>query len=141
MIFIDPKGKNYNKYKGATILTPNRLEMIEACNLEKSNQHILEENGEKLLGELDLKYLLVTQGEDGMTLFEKNKETTHFPVEMRNVYDVTGAGDTVIACLAAAIGGGANFKEAAKFANRAAGLVIEKIGTTAITLEMLRQNG
>jgi D-beta-D-heptose 7-phosphate kinase/D-beta-D-heptose 1-phosphate adenosyltransferase len=74
-----------------------------------------------------------------MTLFERNKPTTHLTVEMRNVYDVTGAGDTVIACLAVCIGGGMDFTEAAKFANRAAGLVIEQVGTTAISMEMLNR--
>ena len=136
-ILIDPKGKNYAKYQGATMLTPNRSEVAEACNRENSDQSAIEEMGEKLLSELSLKYLLVTQGEDGMTLFEKGKQKTHLAIERRNVYDVTGAGDTVIACLAAATGGGANFLEAAKFANQAAGLVVEQVGTTAISLEML----
>jgi D-beta-D-heptose 7-phosphate kinase/D-beta-D-heptose 1-phosphate adenosyltransferase len=85
--------------------------------------------------------LLVTQGEEGMTLFERNKETLHIPVELRNVYDVTGAGDTVIACLAVAFGGGADFPAAAKFANRAAGIVVGQVGTTAISMEMLNQGG
>ncbi len=121
------------------MLTPNRFEIVEACNLEEHHQAAIEEAGSKLLSELGLKYLLVTQGEEGMTLFEKGKETIHLPVESRKVYDVTGAGDTVIACLAVAFGGGANFTGAAKFANRAAGLVIEQLGTTAISLEMLNQ--
>ncbi|MCY7346016.1 MAG: D-glycero-beta-D-manno-heptose-7-phosphate kinase [Pyrinomonadaceae bacterium] len=139
IILIDPKGKNYSKYRGATMLTPNRFEAAEACGSESYNQSLIEENGNHLLKQLSLKYLLITQGEDGMTLFEKDREAVHLPVESKNVFDVTGAGDTVIACLAAAIGAGATFLEAAKFANRAAGLVIEQIGTTAITLEMLDQ--
>ncbi len=138
-ILVDPKGKNYAKYCGATLLTPNRFEAAEACNLESDSQAAIEKAGGKLLSELSLKYLLVTQGEDGMTLFERNKPTTRLTVELRNVYDVTGAGDTVIACLAAAFGGGADFTEAARFANRAAGLVIEQVGTTAISLEMLNR--
>lgn len=138
-ILIDPKGKNYAKYRGAALLTPNRFEVAEACNLEADSQKALERAGDKLLSELSLKYLLITQGEDGMTLFERNKPTINLPVEMRNVYDVTGAGDTVIACLAVCIGAGADFAEAAKFANRAAGLVIEQVGTTAISTEMLNR--
>ncbi len=139
LIFIDPKGKSYGKYRTATMLTPNRQEFVEACNLTDHNQEAIEKAGSKLLSELELAFLLVTQGEEGMTLFEKNKKPIHLPVELRNVYDVTGAGDTVIACLAVAFGSGANLEEAAKFANRAAGLVIEQLGTTAISIEMLNQ--
>jgi len=138
-VLIDPKGKNYAKYKGAAMLTPNRFEVAEACGLEHYNQTLIEESGHKLLSELSLKYLLITQGEDGMTLFEQNRKAVHLPVESRNVYDVTGAGDTVIACLAVSMGAGADFLEAANLANRAAGLVIEQVGTTAISMEMLNQ--
>lgn len=137
LILIDPKGKSYLKYRGATMLTPNRFEVAEACGLENLNQDVIEETGQQLLEELSLKYLLITQGENGMTLFEKDRATVHLPVESKNVYDVTGAGDTVIACLAAAMAAGADFLTAAKLANRAAGLVIEQVGTTAVTLEML----
>ena len=139
IVLVDPKGKNYSKYSGATLITPNRFEMAEACQLIDYSQMLIEDCGIKLLNELFLKYLLVTQGEDGMTLFEKGKKTLHIPVEIRNVYDVTGAGDTVIACLGVALGGGAGFEEAAKFANRAAGLVVEQIGTTSISKAMLDQ--
>jgi len=138
-ILIDPKGKSYAKYRGATMLTPNRSEIAEACQIEGNSQLAIKETGDKLLSELSLNSLLITQGEEGMTLFEKGKLETHLTAEPRNVYDVTGAGDTVIACLAVAIGGGATFLEAAEFANRAAGLVIEHVGTTAISLEMLNQ--
>jgi len=136
-VLIDPKGKYYKKYRGATMLTPNRFEIAEVSQLEDYEQKTIEVAGRKLLSELSLESLLVTQGEAGMTLFEKNNSVSHLPVTARKVYDVTGAGDTVIACLAAAIGGGASFLEAAKFANRAAGLVVEQVGTTAISLKML----
>jgi D-beta-D-heptose 7-phosphate kinase/D-beta-D-heptose 1-phosphate adenosyltransferase len=136
-VLIDPKGKTYKKYTGATMLTPNRYEASDAIGSDDHDQIAIQKIGKKLLSQLSLDYLLITQGDEGMTLFEKNKKAVHIPVEMRNVYDVTGAGDTVIACLAVAIGGGATFLEAAKFANRAAGLVVEQIGTTAISLEML----
>jgi len=139
LIFVDPKGKDYFKYQGATILTPNRYEIAEACKMEQNNQSAIEIAGEKLISELELKCLLVTQGEEGMTLFQKDEESVHLPVESRNVYDVTGAGDTVIACLAVAVGCGVDFTEAARFANRAAGLVVEQVGTTAISMEMLNQ--
>lgn len=139
-VFADPKGKNYKKYSGATMLTPNQSELAEACGLSDFNQATINSAGNELLEELDLKHLLVTQGEKGMTLFEKRRKPLHLPVEPRNVYDVTGAGDTVIACLAVAMAGGAEFETAAKFANQAAGLVVEKLGTTAINQEMLNTN-
>ncbi len=137
LVIVDPKGKNYQKYRGATMLTPNRFEVGEALQLENLDQTTIEKAGREMIDEFDLTAMLITQGEGGMTLFEKNAQPHHLPVTARNVYDVTGAGDTVIACLTAAAGVGASFLEAAKFANIAAGLVVEQIGTTAITLEML----
>ncbi len=136
-VLIDPKGKYYKKYQGAAMLTPNRFEAAEVCHLEDFEQATIESAGRKMLAELSLESLLITQGEAGMTLFEKNDSISHLPVTARKVYDVTGAGDTVIACLAVAVGGGLSFLEAAKFANQAAGLVVEHIGTTAISLVML----
>jgi rfaE bifunctional protein kinase chain/domain len=140
-VLVDPKGKYYEKYIGATLLTPNRFEAAEVCQLEDTEQETIENAGRKMLSELSLDGLLITQGEAGMTLFEKEKQAFHIPVAARKVYDVTGAGDTVIASMAAAIGNGASFREAANFANRAAGLVVEQVGTTAITLEMLENAG
>ena len=137
-VIIDPKGKSYEKYHGATILTPNRFEAAEVFQLEDFEPPTIEEAGRKMIDRFDLAAVLITQGEAGMTLFEKESRlSTHLPVTARNVYDVTGAGDTVIACLATAIGAGADFLEAAKFANIAAGLVVEQVGTTAVTLRML----
>jgi rfaE bifunctional protein kinase chain/domain len=138
-VLVDPKGKYYDKYKGATLLTPNRFETAEVCQLEDTEQETIENAGHKMLSNLSLEGLLITQGEAGMTLFEKDKQVFHIPVAARKVYDVTGAGDTVIACMAAAIGSGKSFREAANFANQAAGLVVEQVGTTAITLEMLEE--
>ena len=137
LVLIDPKGKNYQKYKGAAILTPNRYEVADVLQLEDFEQPTIEKAGETMLRDYDLKALLITQGEAGMTLFERENSPGHLSVTARNVFDVTGAGDTVIACLAAAVGAGADFLEAAKFANIAAGLVVEQVGTTAITLAML----
>jgi rfaE bifunctional protein kinase chain/domain len=138
-ILVDPKGKDFSKYKGATLLTPNKFEFAEICNLETYNQTEIEEGGQKLISELALEYLLVTQGEEGMTLIQNNKAARHLHAESRNVYDVTGAGDTVISSLAVAIGNGFDILEAAKFANQAAGLVVEQVGTTTISLQMLEQ--
>lgn len=139
LVIVDPKGKNYQKYRGATILTPNRFEVAEALQLEDYEQSTIEKAGRRMIEEFDLEALLITQGEAGMTLFENKDQTQHLTVTARNVYDVTGAGDTVIACLTVAAGIGESFLEAAKFANVAAGLVVEQIGTTAVTLEMLEK--
>jgi len=138
IVLIDPKGKDYTKYSGATLLTPNQFELIQACNLDSCKQTTIEEAGSNLLGKLSLNNLLVTQGGDGMTLFRQNQLPEHLPALARNVYDVTGAGDTVIATLGVALANGLDTLAAAKLANVAAGLIVEQIGTTAITLEMLK---
>ena len=136
-ILVDPKGKDYSKYKGATLLTPNQKEATEACGFEDFEENLVEKAGKTLLGKFSNDSVLITQGEKGMTLFQADGAIHRFEALARNVYDVTGAGDTVIATLAVAIGAGLNFFEAARIANIAAGLVVEQIGTTAITLEML----
>ena len=138
LILVDPKGKDFAKYKGASVLTPNRREAAEAAHLDESGSDLVKKAGRKLLEDLTLEALLITQGEDGMTLFENKSEVFHLPASARQVYDVTGAGDTVIGSFAAGIAAGMNYLEAAKFANLAAGLVVEHIGTTAINVEMLR---
>jgi len=139
-VLIDPKGKNYNKYKGATILTPNLKEIAEACGVDESEPGILERAGKQLLETLDLKALLITQGEEGMTLLEKNKKSIHLTARARKVYDVTGAGDTVIATLGVAIGAGLSLVESSKAANIAAGIVVEQVGTSTINFEELNNS-
>ena len=136
-ILVDPKGKDYLKYKGATLLTPNQKEASDASGFEDFEANLVEKAGQMLLKEICTDSVLITQGEKGMTLFENDGEIYRFDALARKVYDVTGAGDTVIATLAVAIGAGMNFFEAARIANIAAGLVVEQIGTTAITSEML----
>ncbi|MDQ2745849.1 MAG: D-glycero-beta-D-manno-heptose-7-phosphate kinase, partial [Acidobacteriota bacterium] len=121
MVIVDPKGKNYRKYSGATILTPNRYEAAEVHPMPDFEQAAIAAAGRQIIADFDLEALLITQGEAGMTLFERDEAARHLSVTARKVYDVTGAGDTVIACLAAAVGSGASFAEAAKFANIAAG--------------------
>ncbi|MBK8304361.1 MAG: D-glycero-beta-D-manno-heptose-7-phosphate kinase [Chloracidobacterium sp.] len=138
-VLVDPKGKDYTKYCAASLLTPNRREAADACGLEENTQQMVDIAGNKLLTDLNLNSVLITQGEDGMTLFRKNGEPFHLNTLAREVYDVTGAGDTVIASLAVAIGSGADLETAAKIANTAAGLVVEQVGTTAISLTELRK--
>ncbi len=138
-VLVDPKGKDYTKYRAASLLTPNRREAADACGLEENTQQMVDIAGNKLLTDLNLNSVLITQGEDGMTLFRKKGEPFHLNTLAREVYDVTGAGDTVIASLAVAIGSGAKLETAAKIANTAAGLVVEQVGTTAITLKDLQK--
>jgi rfaE bifunctional protein kinase chain/domain len=136
-ILVDPKGKDYTKYRDANLLTPNRKEAVEACNLEESEKDLIEKAGTMLLDKISTEAILITQGEKGMTLFQKEGESHNYNALARKVYDVTGAGDTVIATLAVAIGAGLDYFEAANLANIAAGLVVEQIGTTSITNVML----
>jgi rfaE bifunctional protein kinase chain/domain len=138
-VLVDPKGRDYRKYRGATILTPNRREAADACGLEENTQDMVDIAGNRLLTDLDLQSVLVTQGEDGMTLFRTGQKPYHLHTLARDVYDVTGAGDTVIASLAVAIAAGADAAVAAEIANVAAGIVVEQVGTTAISLKGLRE--
>ena len=137
-VLVDPKGKNYSKYHGASLLTPNRQEAAEACNLEENGQDVIEVSGRRLMSDHKFDAVLITQGEQGMTLFNGKKDAVHFPAMARQVYDVTGAGDTVIATLAASIGAGADLEQAAKLANIAAGIVVEQVGTTTIKASELK---
>lgn len=138
IILIDPKGRDYSKYMGADIITPNRFEAAMACNLQPDGQSVVEEAGRTLLRKLKLGSVLITQGEDGMTLFQKNGKSVHLDALARKVYDVTGAGDTVIAALGVSLGSGADLLEASEVANISAGIVVEEIGTTTITLKKLQ---
>jgi rfaE bifunctional protein kinase chain/domain len=133
-ILVDPKGKDYRKYNGVSLVTPNRREAAEASNLSENTPSVVEIAGNMLLNELNVEFLLITQGEEGMTLFRRNSTPKHFPTAAREVYDVTGAGDTVIASLAVALGAGLDIETATHIANMSAGSVVEQIGTTAITL-------
>ncbi len=131
-VIFDPKGKDFSKYRGATCITPNQREALEACR--KAND--VDEAGRMLLEYLELECVLITQGEKGMTLFERGSKS-FFPALARKVYDVTGAGDTVTATFATAVACGACYKRAAEIANIAAGLVVEEVGTTAIKKDNL----
>jgi D-beta-D-heptose 7-phosphate kinase/D-beta-D-heptose 1-phosphate adenosyltransferase len=136
-VLVDPKGKDFSKYAGASLLTPNRREAAEACHLESESQDLIEKAGSKILSELDLEALLITQSEDGMTLFTRGGDPEHLEAAAREIYDVTGAGDTVIACLGSAMAAGADCLAAAKIANIGAGIVIRQLGTTHITADRL----
>lgn len=138
LVLVDPKGKSFSKYTNADIITPNQREVAEACGMEKDDCESIEKYGKKLIAELNLKSLLVTRGENGMMLLEKKKKALTLKALAREVYDVTGAGDTVIATLAVALSKGLTVAAASELANVAAGLVVEQVGTTAIKYENLR---
>jgi rfaE bifunctional protein kinase chain/domain len=129
-VLVDPKGEDYSRYKNASIITPNLAELREVVGTWKDEKD-LKSRAQALRGKLGLEALLLTRGEDGMTLFGKNRATT-IKAEAREVFDVTGAGDTVIATLAVMLAAGAKLDAAVRLANRAAGIVVGKLGTAAV---------
>ncbi len=137
-ILIDPKGSNFSRYRGASIITPNLVE-FEAVVGPCADHTALAEKGERLRQELALEALLITRGEQGMTLLQKAQAPLHLPTEAREVFDVTGAGDTVIAVLGAALAAGNPLKEATLLANLAAGIVVGKLGTACVTRNELQR--
>ena len=137
-VLVDPKGTDFSRYRGATLLTPN-LHELEAVVGACPSEHVLVEKASALMAELDLQALLVTRGEQGMTLLRPGESELHLPARAREVFDVTGAGDTVIAVLAASIASGCSLAEATGLANLAAGLVVAKLGTATISGPELRR--
>ncbi|MGZ3594076.1 MAG: D-glycero-beta-D-manno-heptose-7-phosphate kinase [Syntrophales bacterium] len=140
-VCVDPKQNDFFLYRGFDIVTPNHHEAARAAGLDLIDGNDIVKMGETILRKFDFKALLVTRGEEGMDLFESNDKTTHtaFPAEAREVFDVTGAGDTVIGVLALCVASGATFKEAAALANIAAGIVVGKVGTATISLDELKE--
>jgi D-beta-D-heptose 7-phosphate kinase/D-beta-D-heptose 1-phosphate adenosyltransferase len=138
-IIVDPKGRSYERYRGATLLTPNIKELGEAVSVTLRSHTDIVEAGRMLCRTLSIEALLVTQGPDGMTLITLS-ETHHIPTEAREVFDVSGAGDTVVATLAVALSNGSSLFDAACLANKAAGIVVGKSGTATVTMDELRQN-
>lgn len=132
-VLVDPKGSDFRRYAGATVLTPNLREFEQVAGVCGSDSE-LAEKGERLRRELDLAALLITRGERGMTLIQEEPPgVVHAAARAHEVYDVTGAGDTVIAALAAALVSGYALPAAMQYANAAAGLVVEKLGTATVT--------
>jgi len=131
-VLVDPKGTDFERYRGATLLTPN-LSEFEAVVGECKTENEIVSKGKALLVELDLDAMLVTRSEQGMTLLRRNHEEFHLPTRAREVYDVTGAGDTVIATLALAIAAKAEYTQASALANIAAGIVVGKLGTSTVS--------
>jgi rfaE bifunctional protein kinase chain/domain len=134
-LLVDPKGDDFARYKGASILTPNRSELIRIIGNWKSEEE-LTTKAQNLRRSLDLEALLLTRSEEGMTLYQDN-EVVNFPAVAREVFDVSGAGDTVIATLAVMLGNGVALAEAVRIANLAGGIVVGKLGTATVTREEL----
>lgn len=131
-ILVDPKGTDFERYRGATLLTPNMSEfeaVVGACH----NEEQIIEKGYELIKRFDLKALLVTRSEKGMTLLQLDKPVYHLPTHAKEVFDVTGAGDTVIATLATALAAGQSLEESCFLANAAAGVVVGKLGTSTVS--------
>ncbi|MCX8711160.1 bifunctional D-glycero-beta-D-manno-heptose-7-phosphate kinase/D-glycero-beta-D-manno-heptose 1-phosphate adenylyltransferase HldE [Gilliamella sp. B2969] len=131
-ILVDPKGTDFERYRGATLLTPNMSEFEAVVGQCDSEQEIVEK-GLALIKKYQLKALLVTRSEKGMTLLQLDKPTYHLPTQAKEVFDVTGAGDTVIATLAAALASGQSLEDSCYLANAAAGVVVGKLGTSTVS--------
>ena len=137
-VLVDPKGCNFGRYRDATLLTPNLAEfetMVGPCR----DLEVLVDRGETLRRELELEALLITRGEQGMTLLRAGAKPLHLAARAREVYDVTGAGDTVIATLATGLAAGLDLAAATMLANLAAGIVVGKLGTASVTVSELRR--
>ncbi len=136
-VVVDPKGTDFARYQGATLLKPNLSEAGSFLKREVSSTADLLEAGQSLLARLGLGAVLITRGAAGMSLFVKGREPVHIPTQAREVFDVTGAGDTVAATLTLALAAGASLEQAASLSSLAAGVIVGRIGTSAIRLEDL----
>jgi D-beta-D-heptose 7-phosphate kinase/D-beta-D-heptose 1-phosphate adenosyltransferase len=132
-VVIDPKGSDFRKYRGATLLTPNRKEAQTASHIAIVDEATLLQAGRSLAEALDLEALVLTRSEEGMTLFPRDGEEIHLPTEAREVYDVSGAGDTVLAMMGLGLAGELSLEAAARLANVAAGIVVGKVGTSTVS--------
>jgi len=138
-VTVDPNIKNFPLYKDVTVITPNHNQAGEIAGIEITNEEDLKKVGKKLLNNKKCKALLITRGKDGMTLFEQEGRVTHIKSIARKVYDVTGAGDTVIATLTLGIAGGLDLKSAAYLSNLAGGIVVGEIGTSTVKIDNLKE--
>jgi D-beta-D-heptose 7-phosphate kinase/D-beta-D-heptose 1-phosphate adenosyltransferase len=137
---VDPKETHFMSYRKVSVITPNHHEASFVFGKRIKDEQSLEEVGWGLLERLDVDSLLITRGEKGMSLFEKNRTLTHFPTVAKEVYDVTGAGDTVISVFTCAKAAGADFKEAALLSNHAAGIAVGELGTAQVTKNQLMED-
>jgi rfaE bifunctional protein kinase chain/domain len=134
---VDPKGVDYQKYRSATVVTPNTLEAVHSTGIAIRNRDDLIRAGGRLLDLLSGSSILITRGPEGMSLFRQRQDPLDLPTAARHVYDVTGAGDTVVSTLAISLGCGVSLDQACQLANLAAGIVVGKVGTARVTREEL----
>jgi D-beta-D-heptose 7-phosphate kinase/D-beta-D-heptose 1-phosphate adenosyltransferase len=132
-VIVDPKGSSYEKYRNATLITPNRREAESVLRTRIEGGEALEQAGRSLLKKLGSEAVLITLGKDGMALFRKGKKSVHVQARKKEVFDVTGAGDTVISLIGLGIASGLDLMESIEIANIAAGIVVGKIGTAVVT--------
>lgn len=138
MYVIDPKHRNYAHYRGATLVKPNKEEAGQATGIDIRNEASLQQAGMQLLDLWQAEAILVSRSEAGMSLFKRGITVQHFPTTAREIFDVTGAGDTVLATCALALGAGATLEEATILANHAAGIVVGKVGTATVAPSELK---
>ncbi len=136
-ILVDPKVEHFSYYKGVTLVTPNHLEATQAAGLHGDDDQAMYEAGTMIRQRLGCQAVLVTRGEKGMSLFEGDGVQWHIPTRARQVYDVTGAGDTVVGTMALALATGTNLRDAALLSNQAAGIVVGLVGTATVTRKQL----
>jgi D-beta-D-heptose 7-phosphate kinase/D-beta-D-heptose 1-phosphate adenosyltransferase len=139
-VIVDPKGTDYSRYRGATVLKPNFRELEQLIHRDIGDEAQLKQAAGEALALLEGSALLVSRGAEGMSLFLADGGQVRIPPVIRPVYDTTGAGDTVVCTLALALGAGHTLETAARLANHAAGIVVGKLGTACVTLEELRQD-
>jgi len=132
-VLVDPKGTDFGRYRGATLLTPNRKEAEAASGLAITDNRSLEQAAGLIMEKAGLGHLLITRSEEGMSLFSSTEEAVHIPTVAREVFDVSGAGDTVLASLAVGVAAGLGMAEAARLANIAAGIAVGKLGTSTVS--------
>lgn len=138
-VIVDPKVEHFGFYKGVTVITPNHLEATQAAGVHGDDDQAVNEAGAMIRQRLGCQSVLITRGEKGMSLYEGDGASSHLPTQARQVYDVTGAGDTVIGTLALALSTGASIKTGAILANYAAGIVVRMVGTATVTPKQLSE--
>ena len=138
-VVVDPKVEHFGYYRGVTVITPNHLEATQASSLHGNDDQTINEAGAMIRQRLGCGSVLITRGEKGMSLYEDDGVSWHLPTQARQVYDVTGAGDTVIGTLALALSTGASMKDSAILANHAAGIVVGMVGTATVSPEQLSE--
>lgn len=139
ILAVDPAVRNLALYKNVTLITPNNYEAQQMSGIQIEDDQSLRRAGDHLLEELDCQMVLITQGDKGMTLFESNGQTTQIPTVARKVFDVSGAGDTVIATFTLALAAGMKPSDAALIANLAAGIVVGEVGTATVAASRLKE--